>query len=168
MKQKINYGFFNQGALIISIVLWIVFITLFILYWALQNKEVDKIFFWTMVGIFFIMATLALFSVPFYVSVDDENLNVHKFLRTKKFKMNDIKSVKPTEVSRRDLKKYRGFLNQKKYYTGGDGEYYFYYGSPKNPVLITFKDGSRMVIGSTDQKEFIDAINNRLTPSKDA
>lgn len=161
MKQKIHYGLFNAGAVTLTIILWIIFIAIFVLYWVLSNEKVHLIFFWILVGTVVLMALSSFFAIPVSVSVDDENINIHKFRRTNQYNIKDIKSIEPTKVSRWDLRKYRG-RKPLKYYTGGDGEYYIYYGSPKNPVLIKFKDGERLIIGSSNQKELIDFINQRI------
>lgn len=162
MKQKIRYGFFNSGALILTIILWVVIITCFVLYLVLANKDTDRVLFWSCIGVTIFTVCWSLIVVPVSVSVDDENVNVHKFLRTKRYKIKDISSVKPTQITSADIRKNRRIFRWPRYYSGGDGEYYAYYGSPNNPVLITFKNGKRLIIGSSDQNELVEAINSRM------
>lgn len=162
MKQKIRYGFFNLGVWVSTIILWVIFITVLVLCLVFTNHESDRVFFWIFIGIFVLIACWSLFVIPFSVSADDENVMVHKLWNTKSYKIKEIKSIKPTQVGRSDLKKHIGLLKWPKYYSGGDGEYYQFYGSPNNPVLITLKNGDRVIIGSSDQKELLEHINSRM------
>ena len=162
MKQKISYSYLNAGVTVTTIILWVIFLTAFVLYWVFDAKPFDDVFFWIMIGIFVISACWTFFFIPTSVSVDDENINVHKALKTKKIKIKDIKSVEPSQINRYKDFYYKPFKWIKVFSDGGDGIFYFYYGKPKNPVKIKFKDGNEYTIGTSNPTEFIEFINKKI------
>ena len=161
MKQKISYSTFNAGVTVATILLWVISIASFVLYWVFDTRPFDMVFFWIMIGTFVICACWTLFCIPTSVSVDDENIHVHKAIKTKKIKISDIKSVEPTKINiYREI--FTPFKWTKRLNDGGDGRYYFYYGKPKKPVQINFKDGHSYVVGTNNPTEFIEYINTKI------
>lgn len=161
MKQKISYSLFNAGVTVTTIILWILIIACGVLYCVFNEKPFADVFFWIFIGALIVSVIWTFYIVPTSVSVDDENINVHKTFKTRKIKFSDIKSVEPTKINRykeaslpfRWIKTYVGKEN---------GRFYYYYGMPKNPVEITFKDGSHYTIGSSNPTEFIEFVNKKI------
>ncbi|MCH5227164.1 MAG: hypothetical protein J1F16_05025 [Muribaculaceae bacterium] len=138
MKQKISYGSWNKTVDVITWIIWIIFIAVFVLFLVFFNKSYDNVWFWLAFGFFVLGWCWTFFCIPTSVSADDEYLSVNKPLRKKKYNISDIESVEHLDGPRKN---------------------YAYYGSPKNPVIVTMKDGTQFVVGTSDSKEFIDYIN---------
>ncbi|MCH5223316.1 MAG: hypothetical protein J1E82_04680 [Muribaculaceae bacterium] len=161
MKQKISYSLFNAGVTATTIILWVIFFACFVLYWVFDAKPFDDVFFWIMFGIFVISAVWSIFIVPTSVSVDDENVNIHKAIKTRKIKISDIKSVEPIDINslRERLSPFKWVS---RFIDGGNGVFYYYYGKPKNSVIINFKDGKHFTVGTSNPTEFIEFINKKI------
>ena len=137
MKQKISYSSVVSA---LSIVFFVAFVAIFVLFWVFINKPYDNVFFWILFGLFCLGIVWICCSIPYSVDADDDYVSEYRPMHTKRFRMNDIKSV---ENARED----RG---------------YHFRGKFKEPVLITLKDGSTYVIGTSDSKEFINYVNGKL------
>ena len=143
MKQKISYGTWNKSVDIITTIIWICFIAVFVLFLVFWDRSYDRTWFWISFGLLIFGWCWSFLCVPVSVSADDDYVSVHRPLRSKRFRMDDIQSVDRYDRSSRNPFRYG------------------YYGSPKNPVLITLKDGTQFVVGTSDPKEFIEYINSR-------
>ena len=145
MKQKISYSSVISG---ITIAIFIAFIAIFVLFWVFINKPFDDVFFWILVGLFVLCCCCIFGSFPYSVSADDDYVGVHKPFHTRRIKYSDIQSVEP----------YYG----DSYPSDVEGRNRFY-GKYKEPVIITFKDGKKYIIGSENSKDFAKYINDRLS-----
>lgn len=144
MKQKISYGSWNKTVDVISTIIWIIFIAVFVLFLVFWDQSYDRTWFWITFGVFVFGWCWTFFCIPTSVSADDDYVSVHRPFRSRKYRMDDIESIEKFD---RESK--------------GKSSNYVYYGKPKNPVLITLKDGEKFVVGTSDPQEFIDYINNR-------
>ena len=140
MKQKISYGSWNKTADIISGIIWVIFIALFVLFLVFFHRPYEHVWFWLTFGFFILAWIWSFICIPVSVSADDDYIRVHKPLNSKKYKISDIKSIDQNPNAHKN---------------------YVYYGSPKNPVYVTMKDGKQFVVGTSDPKEFIDYVNSR-------
>ncbi|MCH5231300.1 MAG: hypothetical protein J1F43_05830 [Muribaculaceae bacterium] len=140
MKQKISYNSIISG---VSIAIFIAFVAIFVLFWVFINKPFDNVFFWILVGLFVLCFCCIFGSIPYSVDADDDYVGEYRPFKSRRFRYSNIKSA---EVADRDAQKGLRF-----------------HGRYKNPVVITFKDGSKYVIGSEDSKQLADYINSRVS-----
>lgn len=143
MKQKISYSTWNNAVDVITVIVWIVFIVMFILFLCFWDKSYDRVWFWLSLGFFIFGWCWTLFCIPVSVSADDDYVRVHKRFNSKKFRISDIESIDRFEKNQ------------------NNGGGYARYTNPKNPVLITMKDGRQYVVGTSDPQAFIDYVNDR-------
>lgn len=143
MKQKISYGAWNKSVDIITTIIWVVFIVVFVLFLVFWDQSYDRTWFWLSFGFLILGWCWSFLAVPVSVDADDDYVNVNRPFHTKKFRMSDINKVERYDGSSRNPLRYG------------------YYGFPKNPVLITLKDGKQFIVGTSDPKAFIDYVNNK-------
>ena len=144
MKQKISYNSILSG---LSIVYFIVFIAIFVLFWVFIIQPYDNVFFWILVGLFCVGIIWICCSIPYSVTADDDYVGEDRPFHKRRYRYSDIKAV---EVADRDQ------------YLADDKKLHFH-GKFKNPVLITLKDGRQFVIGSEDPTALVDYINSRIS-----
>ena len=143
MKQKISYGSWNKSVEIITTIIWIIFIVVFVLFLCFWDQSYDRTWFWIAFGFLILAWIWSFFCIPVSVSADDDYVSVHRPFHSRRFRMDDIESVDHYNGKKQNPLRYG------------------YYGAPKNPVLITMKDGKQYIIGTSDPQAFIDYINNR-------
>lgn len=144
MKQKISYNSLWSG---LAITYFVVFIAIFVLCWVFISQPFDNVFFWIFFGLFCLGILWACCSMPSSVYADDDYLEEGRAIGSKRYNYSDIQSAKVAtddEYARADRGKH-------------------FHGKYKNPVLITFKDGRTMVIGSEDAQKLVDFINTKLS-----
>ena len=145
MKQKISDDSVVSG---ITIAIFVAFIAIFVLFWVFINKPFDDVFFWILVGLFVLCCCCIFGSIPYSVSADDYYVDVHRPFHSRRIKYSDIDSVEP----------YYG----DSYPSDVKGRNRFH-GKYKQPIIITFKDGSKYVIGSEDSKQFSEYIKGKIS-----
>lgn len=141
MKQKISY---NTVLSWLSVIYFIAFVAIFVLFWVFINKPYDNVFFWILVGLCALGVCWIFGSIPdsVYSDDDDDYVSYHRPFYTKRYHYRDIQSAAPANKDE-------------------DRRIHFH-GRYKNPVLITLKDGRQYVIGSENAQELSDYINNRV------
>lgn len=146
MKQKISY---SSVLSVLSIIYFVAFIAIFVLFWVFINKPYDNVFFWILVGLFCLGICWMFGSLPYsvYGDDDDDYFSEQRPLHTNRYHYSDIQSA---QVADRNL------------YSSEDRRLHFH-GKYKYPVLITLKDGRKIIIGSEDPKALVDYINNRIS-----
>lgn len=142
MKQKISYGSWNKTVDAITIIIWVIFIAVFVLFLVFWDKSYDRVWFWIAFGFLIFGWCWSFFCVPVSVDADDDYVSVHRPFHSKRYRMDEIESADHYD------RKHNPFR-------------YGYYGTPKNPVLITLKDGRKFVVGTSDPQEFINYIDSR-------
>lgn len=176
MRQKISYDSSDYTG---SVVIWIVLIGIILLFWwwpsptpAANTVNYAGGFwwwFWIIAGILFFWWICILCFAPLDVYADDYEVRVRRPLKTKTFKMSDIASVEPYQVSSNASKKafksspIRSFGHWGHYHDDKIGDYFAYYGKPDNTVLIKLKNGQQYVVGAEDAKQLSDYINSKLS-----
>lgn len=143
MKQKISYGSWNKSVDIITTIIWIIFIAVFVLFLVFWDKSYDRVWFWLSFGFLIFGWCWSFFCIPVSISADDDYVSVNRPFRSHKFRRDEIQSVERYNREKRNPFRYG------------------YYGAPKNPVLITLKNGKQYVVGTSDPDEFISYINER-------
>ena len=144
MKQKISYDSILSG---LSIVYFVAFVAIFVLFWVFIDKPYDNVFFWILFGLFCLGIVWICGSIPYSVSADDDYIGEDRPFNKRKYRYSDIKSAE---------------IADKNEYSATDKKLHFH-GKYKNPVLITLKDGRKYVIGSNDAVELVDYINSRIS-----
>ena len=144
MKQKISYNSILSG---LSIVYFIVFIAIFVLFWVFINKPFDNVFFWILFGLFCLGLIWICGSIPFSVSADDDYVGEDRAFSRRKYRYSDIQSAELADGNK---------------YSSTDKGMHFH-GKYKKPVLITLKDGRQFIIGSEDPTRLIEYINSRVS-----
>ena len=138
MKQKISYNSILSG---LSICYVVVFVAIFVLFWVFINRPFDNVFFWILFGLFWVGIIWICGSIPFSVDADDDYVGETRAFNTRKYRMKDIKSAEKASD-------YKGV---------------HFHGKYKEPVLLTLKDGSQVVIGSEDPDQLIEFINSKVS-----
>lgn len=144
MKQKISYNSILSG---LSIVYFIVFVAIFVLFWVFIDKPYDNVFFWILFGLCCLGVIWICCSIPYSVTADDDYVGEERPFHTKRYRYSDIKAA---EIADRDQ------------YAAEDRRLHFH-GKFKNPVLITLKDGRKFIIGSDNPNELVEYINSRVS-----
>lgn len=145
MKQKISYNSIVSG---LSIAFFVVFIAIFVLFWVFINKPFDNVFFWILVGLFFVGLIWICGSIPGSVDYDDDYdyIDERSSFGRRRYHYSDIKNAQVATAEQ---------------YAAADRKSHFH-GKYKYPVLITMKDGRQYVIGSDDPTKLVDYINSRV------
>lgn len=117
---------------------------------------------WWCVIIFFCFS--ALWYTPMYVVASPEYVDIKRPLHTKRIPLSDIKSVELVDpTSDRGTATSRGFFG---YWGKGkdakNGSYEAYVGKHDERYLITLKDGSRVMVSSTNAPQIVEYINGQL------
>lgn len=136
MKQKISYSSVVSWLTIIFVV---AFVAIFVLFWVFIDKPYDDVFFWILVGLFVLCFCWIFGSTPYSIDADDDYVNEYSRFNKRRYRMSDISNAES--------------------YEGGDRGVHFR-GKYKYPVLITLKDGRKIVVGSENPKELVDYINS--------
>ena len=144
MKQKISYNSVISG---LTIAYLVVFVAIFVLFWVFDNQPWDNVFFWILFGLFCVGLIWVCGSIPGSVYADDDYVGEDSTFKKRRFRYSDIKSA---SVAKRDEyeKLDKGLRFRGKYST---------------PVLITMKDGSQYVIGSSDPDQLVEYINAKVS-----
>ena len=144
MKQKVSYSSVVSG---LTIAFFIIFVAIFVLFWVFIDKPFDNVFFWIMVGLFALCFCWIFGSMPYSVSADDDYIGESSAFHTRRYRISDIKGA---ESADRDL------------YHAEDRRLHFH-GRYKNPVIITLKDGRKVIVGSDDSSQLVNYINERVS-----
>lgn len=144
MKQKISYNSIASGS---AIAFLAIFIAIFVLCLVFFNKPFDTVFYWIFIGLFCVGMLWFFCATPTSIYDDDDSLIEKSTFNTRKYRYSDIKSAKKAtaeEYSAYDKKKHL-------------------HGKYRNPVLITMKDGSSVVVGSENPDQLADYINKKVS-----
>ena len=144
MKQKISYNSIVSG---LSVGFFVVFVAIFVLFWVFINKPFDNVFFWILVGLFALSLCWVCGMMPYSVDADDDYVGERKPFKTHKYSYSDIKSAETIDENQ---------------YSNEDKRLHFH-GKYKYPVLITLKDGRKIVIGSEDPEKLVEYINTKIS-----
>lgn len=144
MKQKISYDSIISG---LTIAYLVVFVAIFVLFWVFDNQPFDNVFFWILFGLFCVGIIWVCGSIPYSVSGDDEYLEEERSFNKRRYRYSDIKSA---QVATQD--QYRA-IDRKSHF----------HGRYRNPVLLTLKDGTEVVVGSEDPTQLVDYINSKIS-----
>ena len=144
MKQKISYNSVLSGLAIAFIV---VLIAIFVLCWVFINQPYDNVFFWILFGLCCVGVIWICCSIPGSVDADDDYVGEERPFRRRRYRYSEIKSA---EIADADT------------YALEDKKMHFH-GRYKSPVLITLKDGSKVIIGSSDPQALVDYINSKVS-----
>lgn len=181
MRQRISY---SGSDYVGTVIFWIIIICcIFLFFWwptpDYGYGTTDQNYYnnsgwgsgwwwWIIIGVFFFWWIFALCLSPTDIYTDDDEVRINRPFKTRRFRMDDIQSVEPYQVSKNARKKFmKGSPLSAKghsgyYHDDNIGEYYAYYGKPDNTVLITLKDGRKFVVGASDAKALSDYINQRI------
>ena len=143
MKQKISYDSILSG---LSIAYLVVFVAIFVLFWVFIDKPYDNVFFWILVGLFCLGILWIFGTIPYSVSYDDDYIGEDSAFRSRKYRYSEIK-----KAEKADSNEY-----------ASDDKGVRFHGKYKNPVLLTLKDGRKVVIGSDDPAQLVEYINSRV------
>lgn len=166
MKQSSSYGWgsfwsFIFWCCIIFIILWFI--------WAVPSSGAGYNFWWWWILIFIGVWWLCdiVFYIPVGVSSDDNTFRVKRAFGSREVPINDIASVKVYQVKDAKAKGKRispAALSTKwGHYTSPEiGDFEAYYSNPDKTVLITLKNGSKLVVGSKDPQALADYLNDRI------
>ena len=144
MKQKISYSSVLSG---LAIAYFVVFIAIFVLFWVFIYKPFDNVFFWILFGLFWLGLIWICCSIPYSVDADDDYVGESRPFHSRRYRYSDIQSARA--LNRDD-------------YNVEDKKMHFH-GRYKNPVLLTMKDGSEIVIGSSDPDKLVEYINGKIS-----
>lgn len=144
MKQKISYNSVISG---LTIAYFVAFIAIFVLCWVFINKSFDDVFYWIFIGLFCVGMLWVFCSIPTSVYDDDDYLVEKGGLSEKKYRYSDIKSAKKADADE------YAQVDQKKHL----------HGKFRNPVVLTLKDGTNVVIGSENPDQLVDYINTKIS-----
>ena len=143
MKQKISYSSLLSG---LTIAYCVAFVAIFVLCSVFINKTAGDVFYWIFIGLFCVGVLWVFCSIPTSVYDDDDSLIEKDGFSSKKYRYTDIKSAKkasPDEYAAYDRKKHL-------------------HGKFRNPVLLSLKDGSNVVIGSENPDQLVEFINSKV------
>lgn len=107
----------------------------------------------------------SLFYMPISVSVDNNNLEIHRPLKIKSIPLNDVSEVKqcpPTMAALRVCGS-GGCFGWYGWFKERDlGKYFAYYGKSSDCFLVILKNGRKYVLGCKDAPEMVSEIQTRL------
>ena len=144
MKQKISYSSVWSW---ITIIYFIVFVAIFVLFWVFINQPYDNVFFWILVGLFALSLLWVCGMMPYSVDADDEYVGERKPLKTHRYRYSDIQSAEILDAKQ----------------SADEDTRFSFHGKYKYPVLITLKDGRKIILGSEDPVELVDYINSKIS-----
>ena len=144
MKQKISYNSILSG---LSVAFFVVFVAIFVLFWVFINKPFDNVFFWIQFGLFCLGIIWICGSIPYSVDADDDYVGEEKPFTSKRYRYSDIRKAEVADNA--------------SYASASKGVRF--HGKYKKPVLITLKDGSRVIIGSEDPDQLVEYINSKIS-----
>lgn len=129
-------------------------------------KQPDNIWSVAILGIVVIGLFLStLFYMPISVSVDNKNLEIHRPLKIKSIKLNDISEVKqcPPTMAAFRICGSGGWFGWFGWFRERDlGKYFAYYGKASDCFLVTLKDGRKYMLGCKDAPEIVSEIQSHL------
>lgn len=117
-------------------------------------------------AVFIIVFNLfALWYAPLYISVDKENISVHRSLRIKDLPLREVVSAElcpPTMGERRVFASggylgYWGWFREKP-----EGKYFAYYGRASDCFLVTLRDGRKYMLGCENPGPVVDFIKAHI------
>ena len=144
MKQKISYNSLLSAC---GITFLVIFVAIFVLCWVFIDKPFDNVFYWIFIGLFCVGMLWFFCATPTSIYDDDDSLIEKSTFNSKKYRYADIKQAR--RISEDEYK-----ANDKKMHL---------YGRYKNPVLITLKDGSTVVVGSENPDQLVEYINGKVS-----
>lgn len=174
MRQKISYNSDDYSG---SVVFWIILLCIafcFFFWWPYPSQDVNYGsnsawgWGWIIIGVLFFWWILTLCFAPLDVSADDDEVRIRRPFKTKRIRMDEIATAEPYQVTKKPGKKFlksmpvKSFGSWGQYHDDNIGDYFAYYGDPKNTVLITLKNGQKYVVGGSDAKELSDYINSKI------
>lgn len=118
------------------------------------------------IAMILIIIGFSLFYSPIAVSVDDDNLKVHRSLKTKTIPLSEISSVmlvSPTMAEKRIMGSGGWFGYWGRMKEPLLGRYFAYYGKASDCFLVRLKDGSQYLLGCENPASVTDYINLRLS-----
>lgn len=144
MKQKISYNSVASG---LSIAFLVIFVAIFVLCWVFIDKPFDSVFYWIFIGLFCVGCLWFFCTTPTSIYDDDDSLIEKRTFGEKKYRYSDIRSARKIDAGDYSTYDTRKHLH---------GKY-------RNPVLLTLKDGSTIVVGSEDPDQLVDYINSKVS-----
>lgn len=103
----------------------------------------------------------SLFYMPISVSVDNNNLEIHRPLKIKSIPLNDISEVKqcPPTMAALRICGSGGYFGWYGWFKERDlGKYFAYYGKSSDCFLVILKNGRKYVLGCKDAPEMVSEI----------
>lgn len=163
MKQNVSYGWGSFW----SFIFWCCLIALVV--WCFCSVPYGGAYnFWWWILIFLLVWWFCdiIFYIPVGVSADDDNFRVRRVFNSRNIPMSEIASAQPYTVggSQKGARFSPAAITTKwGTYTDPEiGSYEAYYSNPKKTVLITLKNGRKLVVGSADPKQLAEYINSRV------
>lgn len=172
MKQNVSYGWGSFW----SFIFWCFLI--FIVFWWIwtipagssagaESGSYSSWWWWLLIFICVWWLCDIIFYIPVGVSANDDYFRVRRALNSTKVPMSDIESARVYSVNGKAQRGVRisPAAFSAKWGTFNDpeiGDYVAYYSNPKKTVLITLKNGEKLVVGSKDPKALADYINSKV------
>lgn len=129
------------------------------------HRTGDELYTWLLFAIMVLWSALVYFYAPRSISVNDESLDINRWMRTKSIPLSEIESV---TLSSPTMGEHRicgsgGFFGYWGWFSQRDlGRYFAYYGKASDCFLVTLKDGRKYMLGCKDAPEMVAAIRSRL------
>lgn len=156
MKKKVNLSGYS---LLISM------LSLGILLWLLNS--VENIAGVMTIGIILLVwVALLFFYMPLYVTLDDENLTVHRPMRKRELPLSEIEEIRlcPPTMGERRLMGSSGFFGYWGWFRERDlGKYFAYYGRSSDCFFVRMKDGRQYMIGCEDPGQIVGEVKANLS-----
>lgn len=163
MKQNVSYGWGSFW----SFVFWCFLI--FVVVWFCCTGSYSSgwtFFWWICIFLFFWWAFSAICYAPVGVYADDSNFRIKRVFRNIDIPMNEIASATVYDAGKSTKKGFNASIGSlAKWGTYNDaqlGEYKAYYSNPKKCVMITLKNGEKIVVGSRNPQQLVEYINSRI------
>lgn len=144
MKQKISYNSLLSAC---GITFLVIFVAIFVLCWVFIDKPFDNVFYWIFIGLFCVGMLWLFCATPTSIYDDNDELVEKSTFNTKRYRYADIKSAKKANADE---------------YMSYDKKLHLH-GKYRNPVLITMKDGSTVVVGSENPDQLVEYINSKAS-----
>ena len=169
MRQNSSYGWGSFW----SFIFWCFLI--FIIFWCFWSVPVGNganegasYNFWWWILVFLVAWWLCdiIWYIPTGVSADDTNLRLKRVFHSRNIPMNEIASARVFQINGKQKGvRISPAAFSAKWGTFTDpeiGDYVAYYSNPKKTVLITLKNGEKIVVGAKDPQALADYLNNRI------
>ena len=118
---------------------------------------------WSIGGAIVILFTLCF--MPLSISLDNESLNINRSLKIKSIPLTEVTDVRlcPPTMGAIRICGSGGWLGWYGWFKEKDlGKYFASYGKASDCFLVTFKDGSKYMLGCKDAPEMVAAIQGKL------